>query len=79
LGQYSREVTSTNYIEKIVDYLSKQVEASRDKIKMASEFSVITQSVVSVNISSSLNSFGSERRFAKDITIADLKASILSK
>ncbi|KAL4237915.1 hypothetical protein ACF0H5_002625 [Mactra antiquata] len=44
---------------------------------MAGEMSVITQSVVTVTISSSLNSFGSERRFQKDLTIAGLKDKLV--
>ena len=45
------------------------MEASQD-------YSVITQSVVTVNVSSSLNSFGSERRFQKNIQIKDLKVNL---
>lgn len=44
---------------------------------MAQEYSVITQSMVSVTISSSLNSFGSERRFQKDLKIAELKDKLV--
>jgi len=42
---------------------------------MAQEFSVVTQHAVLVTITSSVNTFGSERRFQKDITIAELKVS----
>ncbi|VDI28759.1 tubulin-folding cofactor B [Mytilus galloprovincialis] len=38
-----------------------------------SEFSVITQSIVTINVTSSANSFGTERRFQKDLSVADLK------
>ena len=41
--------------------------------KMAGEFSVVTQSLVNVQITSSISDFPSERRYAKDLTIADLK------
>lgn len=41
------------------------------------DFSVITQSVVTVNVSSSLNSFGSERRFQKNLQIKDLKDKLV--
>ncbi|WAR19096.1 TBCB-like protein, partial [Mya arenaria] len=44
---------------------------------MAQEFSVVTQSMVGVTITSSANTFGSERRFPKDITIADLKGKLV--
>lgn len=43
---------------------------------MSQEFSVITQSVVSVSVTSSMNSFGSERRFQKHMTIAELKGKL---
>ncbi|XP_071080298.1 tubulin-folding cofactor B-like [Haliotis cracherodii] len=39
-------------------------------------FQVITQSVVNVRVTSNVNTFGSERRFQKDLTIADLKNKI---
>lgn len=38
-----------------------------------SQFSVITQSAVTINVTSSANSFGTERKFQKDLSIADLK------
>ncbi|CAC5363510.1 TBCB [Mytilus coruscus] len=38
-----------------------------------SQFSVITQSTVTINVTSSANSFGTERRFQKDLSVADLK------
>lgn len=38
-----------------------------------SQFSVVTQSQVNVRVTSSANSFGTEKRFPKDLTIADLK------
>lgn len=38
-----------------------------------SQFSVITQSAVTINVTSSVNSFGTERNFQKDLSIADLK------
>ena len=38
-----------------------------------SEFTVITESLVNVYISSNCNSFTSEKKFAKDLTIAALK------
>ena len=44
---------------------------------MSQEFSVITQSVVALSVTSSMNTFGSERRFQKDMTIADLKVYTL--
>lgn len=44
---------------------------------MAGEFSVVTQSIVTLNVSSSINSFGSERRFPKDITVAQLKDKLV--
>ena len=40
---------------------------------MTSEYTVITSSTVNVKISSTVSSFGSERRFQKDITISELK------
>ncbi|XP_070577248.1 tubulin-folding cofactor B-like [Ptychodera flava] len=40
------------------------------------EFAVITQSQVTVQITSSLTSFASERRFQKDITIGELKGKL---
>lgn len=44
----------------------------RTKQKM-SQFSVVTQSQVNVRVTSSANSFGTEKRFPKDLTIADFK------
>lgn len=38
-----------------------------------SQFSVITQSAVTINVTSSANSFGTERNFQKDLSIADFK------
>ena len=38
-----------------------------------SQFSVITQSAVTINVTSSANSFGTERNFQKDLSIAALK------
>lgn len=38
-----------------------------------SEFAVITQSNVTIYVTSSSNSFGTERRFQKDLSIAELK------
>lgn len=40
---------------------------------MAEEYAVITQALVHVTVTSSVNSFGSERRFPKDLIIAGLK------
>ncbi|XP_077993284.1 tubulin-folding cofactor B-like [Glandiceps talaboti] len=40
------------------------------------QYSVITQAQVTVQITSSLSSFASERRFQKDITVADLKGKL---
>lgn len=37
------------------------------------KFSVVTQSQVNVRVTSSANSFGTEKRFPKDLTIADFK------
>ncbi|XP_046578955.1 tubulin-folding cofactor B-like [Haliotis rubra] len=39
-------------------------------------YQVITQSVVNVRVTSNVNTFGSERRFQKDLTISDLKNKI---
>ncbi|XP_033104981.1 tubulin-folding cofactor B-like [Anneissia japonica] len=39
-------------------------------------FTVVTQDLVDVAISSSLNSFGSRRRFQKDITVSELKGKL---
>ena len=47
------------------------------KLKMSQEFSVITQSVVTLSVTSSMNSFGSERRFQKDLKIAELKVAFV--
>lgn len=43
---------------------------------MASEYSVITNPTLNVFISSSVTSFGSERRFQKDLTVAALKGKL---
>ncbi|XP_040565368.1 tubulin-folding cofactor B-like [Lepeophtheirus salmonis] len=43
---------------------------------MDSEVRVITESFVNVFISSTINSFTSEKRFPKDLTIADLKGKL---
>lgn len=43
---------------------------------MAQEFSVITQSIVTLSVTSSMNSFGSERRFQKDMTLSELKGKL---
>lgn len=40
---------------------------------MTEQFSVVTQSVVGVNVTSPANAFGTERRFKKDLLIVDLK------
>jgi len=40
---------------------------------MAEQFSVVTQSVVSVTVTSTANAFGAEKRFQKDLSIAALK------
>ncbi|XP_013417540.1 tubulin-folding cofactor B [Lingula anatina] len=43
---------------------------------MSEQYSVVTQSVVNVTVSSNINSFGTERRFPKDIPIAELKMKL---
>ncbi|KAK3576773.1 hypothetical protein CHS0354_014587 [Potamilus streckersoni] len=43
---------------------------------MSQNITVVTQSMVSVIITSSVNTFGSERRFQKNMTIADLKGKL---
>lgn len=43
---------------------------------MTEEFKVITESSVNVYITSNCNSFQSEKRFNKDITVADLKSKL---
>lgn len=43
---------------------------------MADQFSVVTQSVVTVRVTSSGNTFGSERRFQKDLTVAEVKGKL---
>ena len=42
---------------------------------MAAEYQVITNPVVNVTITSTISSFGSERRFQKDLTICNLKVN----
>lgn len=44
--------------------------------RMTEQFSVVTQSVVSVNVTSPANAFGNERRFKKDLLICDLKGKL---
>ncbi|KAK3093722.1 hypothetical protein FSP39_019259 [Pinctada imbricata] len=43
---------------------------------MSENFSVVTQSVVNVTVTSSANAFGVEKRFPKDITIGELKGKL---
>jgi len=43
---------------------------------MAGEFKVVTSPVINVTISSTVSSFGSERRFQKDLTICQLKGKL---
>ncbi|XP_069118545.1 tubulin-folding cofactor B-like [Argopecten irradians] len=43
---------------------------------MAEHFSVVTQSVVTVRVTSTGNTFGSERRFQKDLTVAEVKGKL---
>ncbi|OWF45699.1 tubulin-folding cofactor B-like [Mizuhopecten yessoensis] len=43
---------------------------------MAEQFSVVTQSIVTVRVTSSGNTFGSERRFQKDLTVAAVKGKL---
>lgn len=44
-----------------------------------SEFAVITQSIVTIYVTSSSNSFGTERRFQKDLSISELKVANVNK
>ncbi|XP_071482089.1 tubulin-folding cofactor B-like [Diadema antillarum] len=43
---------------------------------MAGDYTVVTASYVNVQVSSSLTSFGAEKRFQKDITIGELKGKL---
>ncbi|XP_033735460.1 tubulin-folding cofactor B-like [Pecten maximus] len=43
---------------------------------MAEQYSVVTQSVVTVRVTSTGNTFGSERRFQKDLTVAEVKGKL---
>ena len=38
-----------------------------------SEYTIVTEGIVNVHITSNCNSFTSEKKFNKDLTIADLK------
>lgn len=42
----------------------------------SSDITVITEGLVNVQISSNCNSFTSEKRFAKDLTVGDLKSKL---
>ena len=44
---------------------------------MAGDYSVVTADYVNVQISNSLTSFASEKRFPKSITIAELKVDLV--